>query len=208
MRARNHERPAAQRPLTGARLRLEARLMSKADLIELLRERGNWTRLQPLANWHVAPAAPGLYEIGIPSNGYATPYLDVGYPSGFHPMYVGITMRTLAVRLREHAEGGPKANGFVRRFQQHFKKSGAPAANGLHYTCFTHVLPAVLECQRIQRNGGAQYPWNTRSEIHTAMNWSNTTVQDLEDADLKSLLGQLQQSRALQELISLSESGS
>jgi len=79
-------------------------------------------------------------------------------------MYVGITMRTLAVRLREHAEGGPKANGFV--------------------------------------------PWNTRSEIHTAMNWSNTTVQDLEDADLKSLLGQLQQSRALQELISLSESGS
>jgi hypothetical protein len=182
--------------------------MSKAVLIEMLRERGNWTPLQPLANWHSAPGAAGLYEVGLLSNGYMTPYMDVGYPSGFRPMYVGITMRTLAIRLREHADGGPKANGFIRRFQQHFKKSGASAADGLHYTCFTHVLPAVLECKRIQRNGGTRYPWNTRSEIHTAMSWSNTTVQDLEDADLNSLLRRLQQSRALQELIRLSESGS
>ena len=183
-------------------------LVSKAVLIELLRERGDWTRLQPLANWHLAPDAAGLYEIGLLSNGYMTPYLDVGYPSGFRPMYVGITMRTLGVRLREHVDGGAKANGFVRRFQQHFRRSGARAADGLHYTCFAHVLPAVLECKRIQRSGGTQYPWNTRAEIHTAMSWSNTTVQNLEDADLKSLLGQLQRSRALQELISLSESGS
>jgi hypothetical protein len=186
----------------------EAMPMSKAFLIELLGERGDWTPLQPLASWHLAPGATGLYEIGLLSNGYRTPYLDVGYPSGFRPMYVGITMRTLSVRLREHADGGPKANGSVRSFQQHFKKSGAPAANGLHYTCFTHVLPAVLECMRIQRKGGTQYPWNTRSEIQTAMSWSNTTAQELEAADLKSLLGKLQQSRALQELIRLSESGS
>ncbi len=182
--------------------------MSKAFLIELLRERGDWTRPEALAHWHLAPGAAGLYEIGLLSNGYMTPYLDVGYPSGFRPMYVGITMRTLAVRLREHAGGGPKANGFVRRFQQQFTKSGALLADGLHYTCFAHVLPAVLECTRIQRNGGTQYPWNTRSEIHTAMSWSYASVQNLEDADLPSLLGQLQRSRALKDLISLSESGS
>ena len=182
--------------------------MSKAFLIELLGERGDWTPVQPLACWHLAPGTAGLYEIGMLSRGYRSPYLDVGYPSGFRPMYVGITMRSLSARLREHAHGGPSANGFVRRFQQHFKNSGAPAADGLHYTCFTHVLPAVLECMRIQRNGGAQYPWNTRSEIHTAMRWGNANAQVLEAADLTALLAKLQKSRALQELIQLSESGS
>jgi hypothetical protein len=183
---------------------------------ELLAERGDWTQLLPLSNFGAAPDGTGLYEIGFRIEGYQTPFcLDVGYPKNFRAMYVGITMRSLRGRLREHSHGGSKANRFVGLYKEEIQRLQALSAakdpryksffDGLYYTCITYALPAILECSRIQRAG--YYPWNTRSEIQTLIEWGNMTGADLGKADLKSKLSKLQHSRALDELVKWAEIG-
>jgi hypothetical protein len=187
-------------------------------LSELLAQRGDWTQLQPLRNYSGAPNGTGLYEIGFQIDGYQTPFcLDIGYPRNFRAMYVGITMRSLRDRLREHSAGGSKANRFVRLYSEEVQRLRTHAAakdpryasffDGLYYTCITYALPAILECSRIQRAGGAYYPWNTRSEIWTLMAWNNSTIADLEKTDLKTKLSTLQSSGKLNALIKWAEIG-